>query len=63
MTKKIYKCNICHKVLETDKPHRLVHQEYIYRGYGHYINKHIFDFCDDCFKIFKRWISKHKEVK
>lgn len=59
---KIYKCCICHTVLEEYKPHRLVYQEYETRGYGQYKNKHNFDFCDKCFKIFKIWIRKHKEV-
>lgn len=60
---KIYKCCICHKVLDT-KPHRLVHQEYDNsRAYGLYKNKHNFDFCDKCFKPFRAWIKKHKEVK
>ena len=59
---KIYKCCICHNVLDT-KPHRLVHQEYEVRGYGLYKNKHNFDFCDKCFNHFRAWIKKHKEVK
>ncbi len=61
---KIYKCCICHKVLDS-KPHRLVHQvwydkynnKHIYR----YRNKHNFDFCDKCFNHFACWIVKHKE--
>lgn len=57
---KIYKCCICHKVLDT-KPHRLIYQEYEIRGYGQYRNKHNFDFCDNCFNQFGRWIVKHKE--
>lgn len=57
---KIYKCCICHKVLDT-KPHRLVHQEYEVRGYGQYKNKHNFDFCDKCFNKYLNWIRKHKE--
>ncbi len=59
---KIYKCCICHTVLEDYKPHRLVHQEYDkLRGYGRYNNKHNYDFCDKCYKIFRIWIHKHKE--
>ena len=54
---KIYKCCICHKVLE-EKPHRLVHQEYERRTYK---NKFNYDFCDKCFIVFKNWIKKHKE--
>lgn len=59
--KRIYTCCICHKVLP-DANKRLVYQEYQYRGYGHFINKNNFDFCDECFKYFKKWIIKHKEV-
>lgn len=62
MINKVYKCCICHKTLENYKPHRLVHQEYEYKGYGLYRNKHNFDFCDNCFKPFRAWIKKHKEV-
>lgn len=57
---KIYKCCICHKVLDS-KPHRLVHQEYEVKGYSQYKNKHNFDFCDKCFNHFACWIVKHKE--
>lgn len=60
---KVYVCTICHKILSDYKPHRLVHQEYGAGNYNQYGNKHNFDFCDDCFKIFKKWIAKHKEVK
>jgi len=61
MTKKVYKCCICHNELD-NKPHRLVHQEYKHVGYGHFINQHNFDFCDKCFKTFRGWIIKHKEA-
>lgn len=54
---KIYSCCICHKILEDYKPHRLVHQEY---EKWYYKNTFNYDFCDDCFKIFKRWIYKHR---
>lgn len=58
---KIYKCCICHKVLDT-KPHRLVHQEYDNsRAYGLYKNKHNYDFCTRCFSTYLNWIRKHKE--
>ena len=57
---KIYKCCICHKVLDT-KPHRLVHQEYEVRGYGLYKIKHNYDFCTRCFSTYLNWIRKHKE--
>ena len=60
--KKIYTCCICHKVLDS-KPHRLVHQEWEQKGYGLYKNRHNFDFCDECFKIFASWIVKNKKVK
>lgn len=57
---KIYECAICHKVLEHPKD-RLVYQEYLHRGYGHFINRKNFDFCEDCFKKFKHWILKNKK--
>lgn len=57
---KIYKCCICHEVLDT-KPHRLVHQEYELKGYGLYKNKYNYDFCTRCFSTYLKWIRKHKE--
>lgn len=61
---KIYNCCICHKVLN-EKPHRLVHQEHELNigGYGRYTNKFNYDFCNNCFKVYKNWIRKHKEEK
>lgn len=59
---KIYKCYLCHKVLDR-KPHRLVYQEYETRGYGRYYTIYNFDFCDKCFKKYRNWLEKHKEVK
>lgn len=62
MSKKIYKCCICHEVLE-NKPHRLVHQEYdSSKYYGLYKNKHNYDFCTECFKRFRYWIRKHEDT-
>lgn len=59
---KIYKCCICHKVLDI-KPHRLVHQEYISHlgGYGRYMNKSNYDFCSNCFSTYINWIIRYKE--
>lgn len=57
---KIYKCCICHTILDY-KPHRLVHQEYGERPYRQYKNKKHYDFCDKCFRAFAHWIIKHKE--
>lgn len=54
---KIHTCCICHRVL-TKKPHRLVHQEWSTIK-GQYQNTHNFDYCDECFNTFKRWIVKH----
>ena len=60
---KVYKCCICNQTLE-DKPHRLVHQEYEYKRYLHFVNHGNYDFCDNCFKRFMKWINKHnKEVE
>lgn len=61
MSKKIYKCCICHKILE-NKPHRLVHQEYELDKWGKYKNKHNYDFCTRCFKTYLNWIRKHEGV-
>lgn len=54
---KIHTCCICHKLLAV-KPHRLVNQEW---GNKHqYQNVRNYDFCDECFMTFKKWIRKHR---
>lgn len=59
--KKDYECCICHKPIERDK--RLVYQKYDgKKPYGAFHNKHNYDFCNEHFKIFKRWIIKNKKV-
>lgn len=59
--KKVYRCCICHKVLNDYKPHRLVWQEYEYKGYGLYRNQYNYDFCTHCFSTFKNWVKKYEE--
>lgn len=59
--KKVFKCCICHKVLEEYKPIRLVKQKCkmgLYENYKHICN---YDFCIDCYKRFNAWIRKHSE--
>ena len=59
--KKIFRCCICHKVLEDYKPIRLVkqvHDEIVPYGAYHYEDK--YDFCKKCYKIFERWLEKHE---
>lgn len=61
--KKVFKCCICHKVLEEYKPIRLVKQKFynpmgVYGQYKHICN---YDFCIDCYKRFNAWIRKHSE--
>ena len=58
---KIYKCCICHAVLEEDKPIRLVKQLYGLGKYNQYANVHNYDFCKMCYRKFNNWIRKHKE--
>ena len=59
--KKDYECCICHKPIERDK--RLVYKKFDgKKPYGAFHNKHNYDFCDEHFKIFKRWIIKNKKV-
>ena len=57
---KIYKCCICHKVLE-DKPIRLVKQVYNMGKYKQYHPVEHYDICNSCYTIFDRWINKHKK--
>lgn len=59
--KKIYKCCICHRILDY-KPIRLVKQ--LNDGketYNAYHNQANYDFCIRCYKKFDNWINKHKE--
>lgn len=61
--KKIFRCCICHRVLNDYKPTRLVKQVYDNKKpYGSYHNSENYDFCKKCYKVFNRWIEKHKEV-
>lgn len=61
MIKKIYKCCICHKVLDY-KPIRLVKQLHDNKEtYGAYHNITNYDFCKSCYQRFNNWIKKHKE--
>jgi len=57
---KIYKCCICHKVLDY-KPIRLVKQKYGIGNYKQYYPVENYDLCYNCYKIFAKWIKKHKE--
>ena len=59
---KEYECCICHKIIERDK--RLVYQEFDGRkSYGAFHNKANYDICNNCFKIFEKWILKHRNEK
>lgn len=59
---KEYECCICHKIMERDK--RLVYQEFDGRkSYGAFHNKANYDICNSCFKIFKKWVLKHRNEK
>lgn len=59
---KIYKCCICHKVIDNVDTIRL--QKCLYgmgRTSGHYPVRH-YDFCKRCYAKFNNWIKKN-EVK
>lgn len=59
---KEYECCICHKIIERDK--RLVYQEFDgKKSYGTFHNKANYDICNSCFKIFEKWILKHRNEK
>ena len=58
---KIYKCCICKKVLRDYKPIRLVKQKYGIGNYKQYSNVDKYDFCENCYKTFNKWINKYKE--
>ena len=58
---KIYKCCICHTVLDEYKPYRLVMQIWDGPYGGRYMNKNNYDFCKRCYRVFNQWIIKHKE--
>ena len=56
---KIYKCCICHKILNK-KPIRLVKQLHNGRIYKNIFN---YDFCNNCYLKFNYWVKKYEEVK
>lgn len=58
--KKIYKCCICHNILQ-EKPIRLVKQLYGIGPYNQYTNVEHYDICSKCYKAFDKWLTKHKE--
>lgn len=59
MKRKVFKCCICHK--EVEKDIRLVYQRYDKQPvYGKYVNRRNFDFCNECFKTFQKWIVENK---
>lgn len=59
---KVYKCCICHEVLEDYKPIRLVKQKYKTHGCKEYMKICHYDFCKRCYAKFNNWIKKN-EVK
>ena len=58
---KIYKCCVCHEVLEDYKPIRLVKQKYGKGKYKQYSNVATYDFCKKCYAKFNGWIKNKKE--
>lgn len=60
--RKTFRCCICHKVLKEYKPIRLVKMVHDnnekYGAYHHVVN---YDFCKRCYRVFNKWIDKHKE--
>lgn len=61
---KIYKCCICHKVMNDTKPIRLVKQKYPTREERkntQYYAVATYDFCERCFKPIDNFINKYKE--
>ena len=55
---KIHQCCICHKLLDK-KPQRLVYQCWN-KEKQYFRNVHNYDYCDNCFMIFRKWIRKHR---
>lgn len=56
---KIYKCCICHKVLEDYKPIRLTEQHYGIGQYKQYYPTCNYDLCKECYLKFSNWIKKN----
>lgn len=59
---KYYECDICHRVIDY-KPTRLVKQKYGFNPQypSQYTMICNYNFCDDCYQIFQRWINKHRK--
>lgn len=63
LKRKNYKCCICHQVLDKH-PIRLIEQRYEdeNKPYAQFKKIRQYDYCSDCFKKFRHWVIKHKEV-
>lgn len=57
---KVYKCCICHTVLEEEKPIRLVKRVYGKKGYNQFDNVCNYDFCKKCYAKFNNWIKRNE---
>ena len=60
---KTYTCNICHRILDGEKPIRLVEQLYGVGRYNQYKSVCHYDFCEVCYLKFAKWIRKHNREK
>lgn len=60
---KIYKCCICHEILEDEKPIRLVKMKYGVKGYNQYGYVNKYDFCKKCYYRFHKWLKNNRETK
>ena len=57
--KKVYKCCICHKK-SVVKPIKLIKMEYGIHNRNEFAQSDRYDICYNCYKIFNKWINKHK---
>ena len=58
---KIYRCCICHQVLEKSKPIRITINVYGASRYKQYAPVINYDICLKCYDTFNDWIKKNKE--
>lgn len=63
LSKKIYTCYVCGKVVDKNTITRFIKQLYGYDKYNQFADVRRFDFCEKCYGTIKKGIEKYKTQK